>query len=478
MSTDAPKLRVIAVDHFERPVAFRLPFRFGAATVTQAPQAFVRVRIALADGREGEGVAAEVMMPKWFDKSPDLTHEQNSGQLRRSLAIARGQMLAAGKATAFGLSAKVEAAHHAACAAAGLNGLIASFGLALHERAVVDALGRLLGVSVFALVQGNRLGIDAATAPDLAGFDFDGLLSRLKPASAIAVRHTVGRFDALTAADIAPGERLDDGLPETLEEVLATYGHRYFKLKVSGRPREDVERLVAIAAVLDGRAGDYRVTIDGNEQFETAAAVEELWRRIGEEARLVRLRPSILSIEQPIPRAKALDEPLGAIGISAAVKIDEADTDIGIFPRARALGYRGISSKSCKGFYRSLINRARVAKWNADEGPRRYFLSAEDLTTQAGVAVQQDLALATLIGAEHVERNGHHYVDGMAGAPAAEQDAFVAAHPDLYVRAGNGRVRLAIRHGTVALRSFAATPGLAVGVMPDFSSMSALRCPP
>ena len=62
-------------------------------------------------------------------------------------------------------------------------------------------------------------------------------------------------------------------------------------------------------------------------------------------------------------------------------------------------------------------------------------MSAEDLTTQAGVAVQQDLALATLIGATHVERNGHHYVDGMAGAPQAEQDAFLAAHPDLYHRA-------------------------------------------
>ena len=50
-----------------------------------------------------------------------------------------------------------------------------------------------------------------------------------------------------------------------------------------------------------------------------------------------------------------------------------------------------------------------------------YFMSAEDLTTQAGVAVQQDLALATLVGATHVERNGHHYVDGMAGAPEEEQ---------------------------------------------------------
>ena len=68
-------------------------------------------------------------------------------------------------------------------------------------------------------------------------------------------------------------------------------------------------------------------------------------------------------------------------------------------------------------------------------------MSAEDLTTQAGVAVQQDLALATLIGATHVERNGHHYVDGMTRRAAGEQDAFLAAHPDLYHRAANGRAR-------------------------------------
>ena len=121
------------------------------------------------------------------------------------------------------------------------------------------------------------------------------------------------------------------------------------------------------------------------------------------------------------------------------------------FPRARALGYRGISSKSCKGFYRALINRARIEKWNAEE-PGRYFMSAEDLTTQAGVAVQQDLALATLIGATHIERNGHHYVDGMTGAPRAEEDAFLKAHPDLYHRAANGRVRLTIRDGAIAHR--------------------------
>ncbi len=53
--------------------------------------------------------------------------------------------------------------------------------------------------------------------------------------------------------------------------------------------------------------------------------------------------------------------------------------------------------------------------WNAEAGGERYFMSGEDLTTQAGLAVQQDLALVNLLGLTHVERNGHHYVNGMAG---------------------------------------------------------------
>src|SRR5439155_13978809 len=86
---NAPKLKLIAADFFERPVKLRLPFRFGVVTLTQAPQAFVRARVKLADGREGEGVSAEMLAPKWFDKSPHLSNEENFDQLRRSLAMAR-----------------------------------------------------------------------------------------------------------------------------------------------------------------------------------------------------------------------------------------------------------------------------------------------------------------------------------------------------------------------------------------------------
>jgi hypothetical protein len=99
-------------------------------------------------------------------------------------------------------------------------------------------------------------------------------------------------------------------------------------------------------------------------------------------------------------------------------------------------------------------------------------MSAEDLTTQAGLSVQQDLALVNLLGIRHVERNGHYYVNGMAALPQHEQEAFLRAHPDVYERS-HGAVRLKIRDGRIALASLDAA-GYASGAMPDFSAMSAL----
>ncbi len=467
---DPPRLTVRDVDFFERHVPLRLPFRFGVVTLTEAQQVFVRVRIALADGGEGEGQAAELLAPKWFDKDPNLTNEENFDQLRTALAVARGLYLSADlPVPAFALHAAREAEQYAECGRRGLNGLIAGFGTALLDRAVLDALCRILGVSVFDAVRRNVPGIDGATAPDLADFRLDRFLEGLRPAQNIDVRHTVGLVDAITEAEISTADRVGDGLPESLEAVIEAYGHRFFKLKVGGDLAADIDRLSRIAAVLGRIPGPYFASLDGNEQYPDAESVLALMQRIVEAPALERLARAVLYIEQPIARATALSRPIHELATIRPVAIDESDSDIGIFPRAKALGYAGISSKSCKGFYRSLLNRARVAQWNDAAPGSPYFMIAEDLTTQAGIAVQQDLALATLIGCGHVERNGHHYVDGMADAPEAEQLRFLTAHPDLYRRA-EGRVRLAIRDGKLAIGSLAA-PGLGAGAQPDWTAM-------
>lgn len=469
MTTEAPGFTIGDIQLFERPVTLRLPFRFGVVTLTAAPQAYARLRITLADGRSAWGSAAELMAPKWFDKNPALSNEQNFDQLRRSLLNAVNAYAAdPTPRTAFGHSA----AHHAALvqqgAKTGLNALVVSYGAALLDRAVIDALCRLRGVPFVALLGKNQFGIEAATlTPDLAGFDLDGWLGSLKTARFIAARHTVGLIDPLLESDVA-SPRLNDGLPESLEGAVAQYGHRWFKLKVGGNVESDLARLQGIAAVLDQSSEPYRASLDGNEQYDDVAGIAALWAAMKDDRMLRRLISSIIYIEQPIRRAAALAQPVAKLAAEIPLIVDESDADYDVFPKARALGYGGISSKTCKGVYRAILNAARCTHWGGD-----YFITGEDLTCQAGLALQQDLALVAALGLSDVERNGHHYVDGFGTAPQAEQDAFLAAHSDLYHRdARSGRVRLSIRNGTLDLRSTMDATAFGSDAEPDWGNLA------
>ncbi len=442
----AVKLKLESIDFLERDVKLRMPFRFGVVTLTESPQAFVRCRIRTEDGREAEGAAAELLAPKWFDKNPALSNEDNYEQLRDSLRAARGKYLARGMTTAW---------RHASPA----KGLVENYGPALLDRAILDGLLRCIGISFYQGIQQNVIG-----AEPFEGLDLPTSFAKLKPSGRIAARHTVGLVDPITASD--QRERVNDGLPETLEEVVAHYGQRWFKLKVGGDARADVERLSAIAAVLDRIPQPYHASLDGNEQYEDMEGVAELWSKMKSEPRLARLVESIIFIEQPVKRQKALERNIA--GIDKPVIIDESDDSLEAFVCAKSLGYMGVSSKTCKGIYKSLINRARCAAW----GPQ-YFMSGEDLTIQPGLALQQDLALVSLLGLTHLERNGHHYVNGMAGLGKGEQDAFLAAHPDLYERS-HGAVRVKITSGELAIGSLDCK-GYASAVLPDWSSMKEMQ---
>ena len=470
----APRFAIVAARAFERPVTLRLPFRFGNATVQSAPQAFVEVRIRMDDGRTVTGAGAELMIPKWFDKNLARSNERNVDDLRAAtLAACRAYAEAAAPATAFGHAARHHAPLQVAGAQAGRTVLASAFGGALVDRAVMDALCRAVDRPFASVLGGNLPGIDTSLAPDLAGFGIDAFLRTLSLPMTIAVRHTVGMLDALTAAD-APASP-QDGLPVTLEGVIACYGHRHFKLKLAGDPATDIARLSGIARVLEPLP-DYAITLDGNEQFADAGAVAEMASRLRREPGLRRLASATLYLEQPLPRDIALRTPAPTAG-SMPMLIDESDDTYDAWPAARTAGYSGVSSKSCKGLYKSVVNAMRCAQWNARGGTARYFLSGEDLTTQAGLALQQDTALAATLGIAHVERNGHHYVNGFAGqgAAAPERCAFAAAHPHLYETRGDN-VHVAIRDGKLALDSLACA-GFASAARPDCAAMTPMCVP-
>jgi len=243
-------------------------------------------------------------------------------------------------------------------------------------------------------------------------------------------------------------------------------------LKLNGDPAHDADRLIRIGKELAASPHDYRVSLDANEQFADLTALGALVERLDRDDALKPIAAKLLYLEQPMPRDVTRQSPLGALAYRNFI-IDEADDCYDAFPVARALGYRGISSKSCKGIYKSIVNATRAAKWSATG--EKYLITGEDLTCQAGLGVQQDLALGALIGVTHAERNGHHYVDGFAETTAGEAEAFLSAHPDLYARDRN-QIRLAIHDGDLLTGSLTA-PGFATSVHPDWSTLSPLAGP-
>jgi hypothetical protein len=458
----APRLAVREVELFERLVCFARPFRFGAVVVEQASQAFVRAEIEIeGQGKSRSvGASAELLVPKWFDKRPGLSPEETVDELRRSLLIARELYLAgSGFDAAFGIHASRIAAQIEACAKEDIPPLAATYGPAEIDKAILDALLRSMDVDFFHGMAANVAGIDARLSPDLKGKDIAQYLAQTRRLDLVAIRHTVGLDDPVEGAG---------GVADASENA----GARYFKLKLSGEPEADAARLVRIGRELATLEQDYRVTLDANEQYADLADLRALVERLGRDRALQPIAGKLLYIEQPMPRDITHASPLHALA-SFDFIIDEADDAFNAFLAARALGYRGISSKSCKGIYKSVVNATRAAKWST--GEEKFFVTGEDLTCQAGLAVQQDLALGALIGVTHAERNGHHYVNGFGDTPTAEAESFLAAHPDLYTRNGHA-VRLAIRGGNLSTASLT-SPGFATRVHPTWSEMSPLRQP-
>jgi len=455
-----PRLKLRDIAFFERPVQFARPFRFGAITINATPQLFVRVEIEVEGRGAAVGASAELLVPKWFDKRPELSPAQTVDDLRRSLEIARGLYLArTGFLTAFDLHASCIGAQIATCAKKNIPALAAAYGPAEIDKAILDALLRAAETNFFDGMAGNIAGIDARLSPDLKEADLTTFLSRRKPLPRVAIRHTVGLDDPIEG---------EGGVADARENS----GARYFKLKLSGDPVADAARLVRIGKELDALERDYKVTLDANEQYADLAALHALIDRLDHDPALRSISSRLLYVEQPMPRDVTRQSPLGSLAVRGFI-IDEADDSYDAFPAARALGYCGISSKSCKGLYKSIVNATRSAKWST--AGERFFVTGEDLTCQAGLAVQQDLALGAFIGIAHAERNGHHYVDGFGDTPAAEAQAFAAAHPDLYADAGQG-IRLSIHDGDLLTGSLNAM-GFATSVHPDWSALRPLEQP-
>ena len=267
------------IELYERPVRLRLPFRFGVVTLTECPQAFVRARIELADGRSAVGRRGRADGAEVVRQEP---RAEQRGQLR---AAARRAAHGARRPTSpmrrrtppSATSRATTTRTRPRAPRAGCNPLLASYGPALIDRALLDALCRALGVSFYAAVRGNLVGLGARHA-QFAGFDWDALPGTLcagRDASTRATRSAWStrspRPTCTIRSTMACPRRWRRWWPAT---AIATSSSRS-----AGDIDADLARLTAIAAVLDRSAADYFVSLDGNEQYRRrCAASPNCWR--------------------------------------------------------------------------------------------------------------------------------------------------------------------------------------------------------
>jgi len=441
------RVRVREASLYATDCSARIPFRFGASTLTWAPLLTARVRVETADGEGGEGYSADLMVPRWFDKDPARTIRDDVEALAQSARAAAAAMTASKlpHLTPFELwwSAYANADTGAA------NGLVTGFGIALLERAVLDAVCRIAGVSFFEALKQDLFTFEPGVVhAELSSWDHAASLPA-RPRAKVRLRHTVGLLDPLRVEDIERGARVRDGFPQALEEDVKRYGLDCFKIKLSGDPDHDRERLLGIARLLRELvpAEEALITLDGNEQYDDLEQLEGVAASIYEDRDGEWLVDAIRYVEQPLSRAKSFD-PKATASIRSSpfpVILDEADYGTEAFVRAIEIGYHGISVKNCKGVFRSLLNRGLCHR-------HERFQSAEDLTNLPLLALQQDLATLAALGLEHVERNGHHYFRGLEHLDEREAQDALRAHPDLYARGPSG-IALRIEGGRLSLGS-------------------------
>ena len=433
----------------------RMPFKYGIATMTEVPMVFVRIE-AETDGTKTAGIASDLLPPKWFTKVPEDPLEKEISDMLQVIRKALSQALGQAADSAFDLWKLIYDGQSRWAEANNIPALLAHFGTSLVERALIEATCKAGNKTLGQALLSGSLGFEPGRIHScLEGQSASSLLPKT-PLAKVQARHTVGLGDPLDSNQIDADDRIDDTLPQSLDQCIQAYGLRHFKIKINGDIEWDLDRLKNVAKCIEQYAdSDFAFSLDGNEQFQSVTAFRDHWNILHAEPELETFFGHLLFIEQPLHRDVALNESLKSEFDQwpdrPAVIIDESDATIESLPQALAIGYAGTSHKNCKGIFKGIAN-ACLLEHHRRNGTQT-VMSGEDLCNVGPVAVIQDLAVMATLGIESVERNGHHYMAGLSQFPERTREQVLNAHDGLYKTSETGWPTLAICNGEIDLTS-------------------------
>ncbi len=419
-STD---IRLLQVATSTQQYAYRAPIKFGGRVVTDVTLLEVRVEAETRDGRRGWGVGSMPMGNAWAWPSKVLTPEQT---LAAMVALGRRLSHEAGKYQDFGhpleithdlaasyppLAAEVTQAAGLVEPMPRLAQLVAASPL---EAAIHDAYGKALGENSYNLLGPEFVNCDlsAYLTADFAGEYLDRYTLR-EPKPRMPLYHLIGALDPLTEGDLTT--RINDGLPETLPEWIATDGLTHLKIKLNGDDLAwDVARVVAIERVASAAQAargctSWFYSADFNEKCANVEYVLDFLAKVGEQSPQALKR--LQYIEQPTSRdlRANLDNRMHAAAKIKPVVIDEALVDFESLLLSRELGYSGVALKACKGHTEALLMGAAAQKY-------RMFLCVQDLTCPSRSFLHSASLSARIPTVAAIEGNARQY------CPVANQD--------------------------------------------------------
>jgi hypothetical protein len=468
------KIRVHSAHCHTVDLKTRMPFKYGIATMTAFPLCFVELDCEI-DGKQSKGIASDLLPPKWFKKDPNQDPASELEELRSVIQHACDLSMNREAPNIYDFWRQIYQEQTMWGQEQSLPSLLVHFGSSLIERALIDSLCRHLNTPFHLLLKDNHFGIQFEDLnPELEPKNLTEFFPK-SPLNHVIARHTVGLADPLTDSDISDEERLNDGLPQSLEACTKSYGLKHFKIKICGDLKTDSQRLECISKVLNTNASpDFAFSLDGNEQFNDPSAFKDFWEELNSQGSLKSFFDRLLFVEQPLHREVALNENIGTSLLDwtdrPSIIIDESDGDLDSASKAIKLGYDGTSHKNCKGVFKSIANFLMIQKLNQHAPTRPLIQSGEDLCNQGPVSIMQDLCVAASLGIRSVERNGHHYCAGLSAHPASVQKEILKSHPDVYGPTKQGWPTLMIEKGCISTQSNSTIPLLASTLYQTFQT--------
>jgi len=423
-------IRIVEVRHAFEDFKYRAPYQFGGRTVSDVTLLNVDVRVRTGGGKEAWGFGSMPLGNAWaFPSAPfDVSlgaMRALADEMRRIVAGCddQGHPIDLARVLDPQFLRAADAVSSARALAAPIPKLCTLVVSSPFDAALHDAYGKAFGLSAFATYTREFMNGDlsADLGPKFKG-EYPGRYLLTAPQPTMPVFHSVGASDAIEPSDRK--QRVDDGLPNTLEEWIRRDGLIRFKIKLNGGNLPvDLDRVIRIdrvvSRVLPSRGvRDWKYLLDFNEGCPNVAYLLEFMRKVREATPEGFAR--ILYIEQPTARDLKKDR---ANVMHEAAKLcpivaDEALTDLESLLLAREMGYTGVALKACKGQTHAVLLAAAAQKFGM-------FVCVQDLTCPGASLIHSAGIAARVPKNAGIEANARQFV------PAANA-AWEARFPGLF----------------------------------------------